>query len=84
MKQDKIQQIIELENKFQKLTENCLPNVVDTGLFIDAIFNVTESLKKELRDSDSECASVNDSLRVISNLYDTLIAFNNIYTSRLS
>ena len=79
MNQDRLAQILELESNYQKLTEVGNPNVVDNGFFVDAVFNVTERLKKDCQLSDECTAEDLESIRIISDLYKSLQEFQNLY-----
>ena len=88
MSQDTLNEIIDLENKFQKLVEVGHPNVVDNGFFIDAVFNVTSQLKKQHRinldaGGIQQKDQIEEDLLVIGDLYKSLKAFEGLYTNRL-
>lgn len=87
MNQDKLNEIIDLENKFKKLADVGHPNVIDNGFFLDAIFNVTEVLKREQKDNQVNTVfnevEYNEKLQVINNLYRSLKSFEMLYTNCL-
>ena len=79
MNQDRLAEILELEYKYKQLTEVGNPNVVDNGFFVDAVFNVTERLKKDCQSCDACTAEDNESIRIISDLYKSLQDFQDLY-----
>ena len=87
MNQGKRNEIIELEKKFQQLVDNGHPNVVDNGFFIDAVFNVTSVLKKmdseEASSAEDKNLQMDQGLKVISNLYQSLKDFESLYNNCL-
>ena len=87
MGQDKFNEIIDLENKFKKLADVGHPNVIDNGFFMDAVFNVTEALKREHKDNQVNVvfdeAEYNEKLQVIGDLYRSLKSFETLYTNCL-
>lgn len=88
MFQEKINELNDLEQKFLILTQNGNPNVVDNGFFTDAVFNVTAMLKRKAADMtvfDQEFAKECESnIRVIQELYQSLKAFETLYTHSLN
>lgn len=83
MEQDKLNQIVELETKFLKLTENGHPNVVDNGFFIDAVFNVTAKLKKQCLSNENYLVQHDEHVKIVDELYRSLKAFECLYTQCL-
>lgn len=84
MNQHRLNQIVELEVKFKKLAESGHPNVMDTGFFLDAVFNVIAALKEHYRhDCGSECSENEFDVEIIRNLYQSLKDFEALYTSCL-
>ena len=84
MNQGKLERIIDLERKFQLLSDKGHPYVVDPGFFLDAVFNVTSILKKA--DDDSSGMQISDSqfeqeLKVIGDLYESLKEFELLYNN---
>ena len=87
MEQNKLNQIIELENKFKELVEIGHPYVIDNGFFIDAVFNVTTQLKKQIKEveynPDKTVGSYHKGVSILDNLYKSLKEFEALYTSCL-
>ena len=84
MNQHRLNQIIELEDKFKKLAELGHPNVMDTGFFLDAVFNVLAALKERYQhDCNSDCSDTDAHVEIVRNLYQSLKDFELLYTSCL-
>ena len=84
MNQHRLNQLIELEANFKKLAELGHPNVMDTGFFLDAVFNVIAALKVRCQHScDSDCSDTDIDVEVVKNLYRSLKEFESLYTSCL-
>ena len=83
MNQDKINRIVELEDKFKEFSESGDPHLVDNGFFLDAVLNVTTILKAP-RNMEHPCPclgehGMDNHIQVINNLYNSLKDFEHLY-----
>ena len=82
MSQESLNQIIEIEEKFRELSEIGYPNIVDNGLFVDAVLNVTEVMKNQKNmDHMMQQGMLDNHIQILDNLYRSLKDFESLYNS---
>lgn len=80
MDQDSLKKVIELEDKFKELAGHGHPNVMNNGLFLDAVFNVIAVLKTDCSGAGKDTQyTFQEKLEVMNNLYKSIMSFTNVY-----
>ena len=82
MSQECLNQIIAIEEKFRELSAIGYPNLIDSGLFVDAVLNVTEAMKNQKNvELSKHNAMLDDHIQILDNLYKSLKDFEGLYNS---
>ena len=83
MIQEKLEEIKKIEEQFIEITHNGYKNIADNTFFLDAVLNVTNKLKLQLKNAvsaeDPNLAIVDTGIQTMQNLYTQVKKFEGLY-----